>query len=886
MARMRVGQWLLALAASLAGVAEAEEKGVRPVWATAVKDYAARPMTFALPRKLRVAGVDGLPLESLARAHAVAVPGGVVCPATGVADIRFVMTEQNVPASDEGYALEVAPSGVTIRARAVRGLFYGMQTYNDLVRESGPGGLACCAVTDWPDLKMRGLFLELNMIPAQAMPRLCKVLDALAALKYNTVLCDFADNFPLSISNDFRRASTFSRADIEAFKAAAKRNFINVIPKVQFFSHTWWMTRHRNWEQLREGVPKIPWCSAYCPRNPQVKRIVATVVKETASLLEPTHFHLGLDEIAGGPHGVCPRCQDARPADLLLEHVLPIERYLLKRGITPIVYHDEFCETIPTRSQTNYVAALDRMDPRVLVNLWQYEDWPTSASYNEIVRRGFKGVFMSYHSNILNTMNLPRLAVRVGAEGCILAYWLNLAATMDGARQAGCEAYPATVYQAAYSWNAAAPDIYNLPFDTHRALRRLLDPDGLPTFAAPPRTLSLEGAFNARIGGPGRRYPSLDAAAVTRLTRDASGDAARFALATEGARLRAVALAGGDSDAMLPTNVRIPLRGRAEGFSFLVAAAPENAYLFKVMSADKPEVGRLTLAYADGARATLALRYQYSINQWNAPTGGYDCRIVSRANDTTGAVVNLYAVEWANPHPDKDLAELDFSSLRHRGVAPLLFAVSAYGDAAVAADAQRTASPLRDLTDGPEPVFVPLVDFAKDPPEKVSVLSTDGGLGLGFARQVVDDPVRGKVLEIRLPALPPGKNRRLCVDVPIASDFDLRTFRADVYCDRARAIMRPDLYIAGSRGYRTAIDFGRGFTDGWTRLQVPLAVFSGREGEGAEKGDFRSVRIAFFLENTEPVTFRFGALGASLQDAPGRFDVCAPISRGCGRRRL
>ncbi|MDY5596489.1 MAG: hypothetical protein SPG40_03195, partial [Kiritimatiellia bacterium] len=128
-----------------------------------------------------------------------------------------------------------------------------------------------------------------------------------------------------------------------------------------------------------------------------------------------------------------------------------------------------------------------------------------------------------------------------------------------------------------------------------------------------------------------------------------------------------------------------------------------------------------------------------------------------------------------------------------------------------------------------------------------------------------------------------GKNRRLCVDVPIASGFDLRTFRADVFCDHASAITRPDLYIAGSRGYRTAIDFGRGFTDGWTRLKVPLSVFSGCEGEGAEKGDFRSVRLAFYLEHTEPVTFRFGSLAVSAQDAPGRFDVRAPISGVPGR---
>ena len=250
---------LAGFAASPSSAADAHGAVRQPGLAVAVKEYKAQPGAFVPPRELRVKGVEGLPLDALVRGYADAVPGGVVRETADEAELVFELAQKGVPDSDEGYELVVAPTKVVVKARNVRGLFYGLQSFCWLLRDRRAEGVVCCRIRDWPDSRIRGLFLELNKIPASSMPRLCQVLDALAALKYNTVLCDFADNFPLSISDEFVRESTFSREDIEAFKAAAKRNFITIIPKVQFVSHTWWMTRHRDWEELREGVPSIPW---------------------------------------------------------------------------------------------------------------------------------------------------------------------------------------------------------------------------------------------------------------------------------------------------------------------------------------------------------------------------------------------------------------------------------------------------------------------------------------------------------------------------------------------------------------------------------------------------------------------------------------------------
>ena len=103
-------------------------------------------------------------------------------------------TDDSLP--HEGYRLEVRKDGVTIVSADPAGEFYARQTLRQLATLTATNAIAipCCTIEDWPDLRMRGLFLEMNELSPSHMVRQCEVLDGLAKLKYNTVLCDFADN--------------------------------------------------------------------------------------------------------------------------------------------------------------------------------------------------------------------------------------------------------------------------------------------------------------------------------------------------------------------------------------------------------------------------------------------------------------------------------------------------------------------------------------------------------------------------------------------------------------------------------------------------------------------------------------------------------------------
>lgn len=92
----------------------------------------------------------------------------------------------------EGYALDVAPGMIRLTAPTNAGVFYGMQTIRQLIREKD-GVVSGCTITDWPDLELRGFMHDVgrNYIPPAELK---EHLEVMAQYKYNVFHMHMADN--------------------------------------------------------------------------------------------------------------------------------------------------------------------------------------------------------------------------------------------------------------------------------------------------------------------------------------------------------------------------------------------------------------------------------------------------------------------------------------------------------------------------------------------------------------------------------------------------------------------------------------------------------------------------------------------------------------------
>lgn len=95
----------------------------------------------------------------------------------------------------ESYRLSAKESGCRIEAASARGLFYGFQTFKQLLtRRNGQTFLAFCQIKDWPAFQIRGFmndvgrnFLPLNIIHEE--------IEMMARYKLNTYHFHLTENF-------------------------------------------------------------------------------------------------------------------------------------------------------------------------------------------------------------------------------------------------------------------------------------------------------------------------------------------------------------------------------------------------------------------------------------------------------------------------------------------------------------------------------------------------------------------------------------------------------------------------------------------------------------------------------------------------------------------
>ena len=832
--------------------------------------------SFALPAELPVAAPENFDLAPLAKVYAKTVMGGKVLPAkSGKALCRFEITTQGVPESVEGYTLTIAPEGITVKARDLRGLFYGMQTINWMLRNRDGAALKACRINDWPDLAMRGIFFELPWVPRQKTDRLCHVIDTLASLKYNMILIEFAHNFPLKNYPYTKHKDTFTREDVLKIMAAAKRNHIELVPMLQIASHTQWLMDHPDWEKMSEGKPSRPkrWLSTYCLSNPEVPPLVEAIVTETADLLKPRYYHFGLDEIYLCVFRKCPKCKAVEPLKLLVDHVRPFQKLLKDRGIRLMMFQDEYFSAGGSRRHalTEFPEA---MGTDSVINSWEYSDMPNGEVGRNIRERGFKDlVYMTHSIRFGNCWRMPAVAKEMNAWGNILAYWYGMPATMDDANRTRAYSPASTVMQANYCWNTADVPPLRIPADLGRELFRALD-DGfarpLPGKAAP---LPLAGALNRTIGGD-RLFPRLDAKLAAEAVKLAAADPAKFEVTASGDKL-AAAVTASNAIGNLPTApVTIPVGGvKFRGASFLFATALFNNIGPSTSYRERFNTGKLEFRYVDGSVRTQTLTLKNFVNDWNALVSGYHCRSVVRGDDLDGKLFHFNALEWRNPRPDVAVAEIRLSAAPDAGIAHALLAVSLHGAEPFHAVAEtRTSLPALEL---PPLRFTSVAaEFSRGIPKGLIVTPT---AAVGFRSRIVDDPVQGKVLECRFEGTGNHTHARLTFDVPIPADTDFRNAGFIVKVSDFSAIRRADLYFMDKerKGAEALFNFARDMSPDWYNIVIPRPMMTVREYGGVRPGYAGYLRIGFFLNPLvkKPFTISLAKAGFCEDGAIARSNV-------------
>ena len=193
---------------------------------------------------------------------------------------------------------------------------------------------------------------------------------------------------------------------------------------------------------------------------------------------------------------------------------------------------------------------------------------------------------------------------------------------------------------------------------------------------------------NAELSGTGR-YPVF--------TSDASTAALAKTLAAAPEHFRIITSPGGKYYGLRLAGVPAKQGGRwcaefgfgnrkAERLAFLLTASiPANRFEYGRCGYNGSKRFRyepaasITLVYADKSREEAVLRYRCEITDWNHPFGGTKMRFAVRGLDDRDQHFNFGIYDFVNPHPEKPIKSIAFSTRRLDGISPVLLAVSARG---------------------------------------------------------------------------------------------------------------------------------------------------------------------------------------------------------------
>lgn len=363
------------------------------------------------------------------------------------------------PTRQESYELRVTPEGIIVQATDQPGLFYGLQTFIQLLNRMiarGEHGIPCLEIRDWPALSMRGYSEDYgrNQLPTPEDHK--RSIRFLASCKMNTYLWfiepdHFVYRFDPTIGQDYDR---FTFGEIRELVAYAKRYHVEVIPTVELLGHTEMLLQHPKYRPLAEveGGPDL------CATCEDSFDLVRKLVDEIAPAFESKFFHCGLDESFAIGKGRSAQAVKERGLErVMADYYIRMNDLVKSHGKTMMMYADIVLA---------HPGIIDLLPKDIIMMFWQYDPRDRYEGLDKLAKAGFKttalstlwdwrSLYPAYSVAFGNILPLARQAVELGSLGHFVSSWGDPVRGVAGLNLSELNTY-GVAYAAAVSWNPSA----------------------------------------------------------------------------------------------------------------------------------------------------------------------------------------------------------------------------------------------------------------------------------------------------------------------------------------------------------------------------------------------------------------------------------------------
>ncbi len=206
----------------------------------------------------------------------------------------------------QAYRLEINKGIVKITGNSEAGLFYGVQSFLQLLKplNNGEFSLPEGTITDWPDLKLRIIHWDTKH-HQDRIETLKRYLDQAAYFKVNAIAFEIEDKYEYPSHPVIGAPGAFTKAEMQELTAYAMERFIQLVPNVQAPSHMAFVLKHEEFAHLRSDGSNYHICMCDEEAMQLIFDMYQDMIDATPGV---DYFLVSTDEVYFA--GICGKCEN------------------------------------------------------------------------------------------------------------------------------------------------------------------------------------------------------------------------------------------------------------------------------------------------------------------------------------------------------------------------------------------------------------------------------------------------------------------------------------------------------------------------------------------------------------------------------------------------
>ncbi len=258
----------------------------------------------------------------------------------------------------------------------------------------------------------RGVHLMLRN--EKAADDLIGELEPLKAEGVNALIVEIDYGFAFDSHPELRGGDNIvTKEGAKRLAAACHERGIRLVPQFSCLGHQSWakqtfplLTKYPDFDETPGQYPtnKGIYCRSWCPQNPDVNKVVFSLLDEMIDAFDADAIHVGMDEVFLVASEFCPRCKGGDPGKLFAKAVNDLHHHVVdERKVEMFMWADRFLDSKVMgygeweAAKNGTHTAVDLVPKDIVMCDWHYEplaDYPGKpkeyGSIGFLIDKGFR----------------------------------------------------------------------------------------------------------------------------------------------------------------------------------------------------------------------------------------------------------------------------------------------------------------------------------------------------------------------------------------------------------------------------------------------------------------------------------------------------------------